>query len=211
MKTLLDHLRWRIGWTPEARCQRILRRVPLQPGDVTVDCGANVGDMTAILARNGATVHAFEPNPHAYAVLAAKFVGQPNVVCHNAAVGTSAGRLALYLHKNSDQDEVLWSNGSSLLADKPNVSRARSVEVDVVDLAEFLQSLSEPVKVLKIDIEGAEVDLMNHLLDTKVLVSIAHVFVETHDAKIPSLAGPTKALRKRLADSGLTQVNLDWV
>lgn len=211
MKNLFDHLRWRLGWTPEARCQRILRRLSLQPGDLAVDCGANVGDMTAILARNGATVHAFEPNPHAYAVLAAKFVGQPNVVCHNAAVGTSAGRLALYLHENSEQDEVLWSNGSSLLAEKPNVSQARSVEVELIDLAEFLQSLPGPVKVLKIDIEGAEVDVMNHLLETNCLVGIPHVFVETHDAQIPSLAGPTAALRKRLADSGLTHVNLDWV
>lgn len=211
MKTLLNHLRWRLGWTPEARCQRILRRVSLPPGDLAVDCGANVGEMTAILARNGATVHAFEPNPHAFKVLTTKFAGRPNVVCHNAAVGAAAGRLALYLHENSEQDEILWSNGSSLLAEKPNVSPARSVEVEVIDLAAFLQSLPQPVKVLKIDIEGAEVEVMNHLLDTNCLACITHVFVETHDTKIPSLAEPTAALRKRLADSGLTQVQLDWV
>ncbi|MFM7443241.1 MAG: FkbM family methyltransferase, partial [Tabrizicola sp.] len=35
----------------------------LRPGDVAVDCGANRGDVTAVLAASGAVVHAFEPDP----------------------------------------------------------------------------------------------------------------------------------------------------
>ena len=46
----------------------------LGPGDVAIDCGANLGAITRIMARGGAEVHAFEPNPDAYAVLKARTV-----------------------------------------------------------------------------------------------------------------------------------------
>lgn len=211
MKKLVDYIRWKLGWTPEARCRRILEKVPLGREDIALDCGANVGDMTAILARSGAEVHAFEPNPHAFKVLSERFGELSNVHCHNAAVGTKVGRISLYLHQNSEQNEVLWSNGSSLLADKPNVSPERSVEVEVVDLAEFLRSLPKPAKLLKIDIEGAEVEVLNHLIGEGCLERAEIIFVETHDAKIPSLAGPTAALRRRLQETKHPRIHLDWV
>ena len=41
--------------------------VPAKPGDIIIDAGANVGDVTSKCARTGATVHAFEPNPVCFA------------------------------------------------------------------------------------------------------------------------------------------------
>src|SRR3546814_19939216 len=41
----------------------------LRPGDIAIDCGANVGRFTRPIAEGGATVHAFEPNPDAFAEL----------------------------------------------------------------------------------------------------------------------------------------------
>src|ERR1041385_8565336 len=35
----------------------------LGPGDIAIDLGAHVGTITERLARTGATVHAFEPDP----------------------------------------------------------------------------------------------------------------------------------------------------
>lgn len=211
MQKLLEFIRWKLGLTKEDASKRALAAIPLTESDVAIDCGANVGEMTAILARNGSTVHAFEPNPHAFAALSRRFTAHPNVICHQAAVSDHAGRVRLYLHENSSQDELHWSNGSSLLADKPNISAGRSIEVDVVDLAEFLVSLPKPVKVLKLDIEGAEVDVINHLIDKDCLAQARHIFVETHESKIASLVAPTLALRDRLATVGATHVNLDWV
>lgn len=39
----------------------------LHHGDFAIDCGANVGEVTRKMAKNGAMVYAFEPNPHAFA------------------------------------------------------------------------------------------------------------------------------------------------
>lgn len=211
MNRIVEYFRWKLGLTKEAASKRALAAICLGPDDLAIDCGANVGEMTAILARDGAIVHAFEPNPHAFAALSSRFSGEPNVICHQAAVSNHDGRMWLYLHANSSQDEVFWSNGSSLLADKPNISTDRSIEVEVIDLAEFLISLGKPARVLKLDIEGAEIEVMNHLIDRNCLSRAQNIFVETHEAKIPSLVAPTRALQDRLAGLGATHVRLDWV
>jgi len=208
---LPGYLKWRLGLTAEARSWRALERVAPPAGAVALDCGANVGAMTAALARRGATVHAFKPNPHAFGVLADRFDKAPRVVCHNAAVGCSAGRMPLFLHELSDKDEVLYSNGSSLLSDKPNVSPDRSIEVDVVDLAEFIRGLSSEVAVMKMDIEGAEVVVLDHLLATGTMGLVREAFIETHEDKIPALATATARLKAALAMYPQCRVHWDWV
>src|SRR5690348_12928173 len=48
----------------------------LGPGDIAIDLGAHVGTITERLARTGATVHAFEPDPDAFAILSAQMAGR---------------------------------------------------------------------------------------------------------------------------------------
>ena len=45
----------------------------LKKGEIAIDCGVNIGHYTEVMARKGATVHAFKPNPHAFKVLKEKF------------------------------------------------------------------------------------------------------------------------------------------
>jgi len=212
MRKLVDFIRWKLGLTPEAASKRALSAVTIQQEDICIDCGANIGEMTAILARNGSVVHAFEPNPYAFASLQKRFESQPHVICHQAAVADRAGRSQLYLHQNSADDEVYWSNGSSLIAEKSNVSKNRTFEVETIDLSNFVKSLNQRVRVLKMDIEGAEFAVLDHLMASDTLDLIDHLFVETHDAKIPALAEIAARVRQRLAARNSSPtINLDWV
>ncbi len=208
---ILEHLRWRLGLTPEARSKRAIRNLGLQEADVVIDCGANVGDMTAVMAEAGATVHAFEPNPHACVVLREKFQSNPRVHIQEAAVHVSNGTLRLYLHENSSQDEVYWSNGSSLLADKPNVSKESFVEARTIDLAAFIDALPGRVRLIKMDIEGAEVEVLRRLIDAGSLDKVDSLFVETHEKKMPWLAPVTAKLKAELAAHPTCQSCFDWV
>lgn len=208
---ILEHLRWRLGLTPEARSQRAIRRLGLRKADTVIDCGANVGDMTSVMAEGGATVHAFEPNPHACAVLRQKFEPNPRVTIHEAAVHVSDGTLPLYLHENSGDNEVYWSNGSSLLADKPNVSGERCVEARTIDLAAFIDALPGRIRLLKMDIEGAEVEVLGRLLEAGSLDKVDFLFVETHEKKMPWLEPVTAKLKKELAVHPTCQARFDWV
>lgn len=182
----------------------------LTPDDVAIDCGANVGKFTVPMARTGAEVHAFEPNPDAFRALSEATAAYPNVVLHQAAVTTEPGPVELYLHKWAEDDPVHWSASSSLLADKSNVRQDKSVTVEGIVLNHFLRELGRPVKILKMDVEGAEVELLNHLLDEGLHESVEYAFVEVHDRRVARLAGPTQQLRERLESLGATQFRLDW-
>jgi len=183
----------------------------LGPGSVAVDCGANVGRITALLAARGAEVYAFEPNPHAFEALARRFASNPRVHCLAKAVAATDGRARLYLHVDSAADQLTWSTGSSLLAAKPNVDASTYVEVETVDLDAFLDDLGRVVRVLKLDVEGAELEVLERLAATGRLASVEHVLVELHDRKIPGLEGRGEELRRLLASPAYRHVHLDWI
>lgn len=191
--------------------ERRIAALGLTAGDVAIDCGANVGTVTAVLARTGATVHAFEPNPDAFAALSRRFVGAPHVELHRKAVLDSAGSVRLHLHVDADRDPVGASVGSSVLPFKGNVDDSNFVEVEAVDLAEFVLGLERPVKVVKIDVEGAECPIVNRLIDAGAIERVGTVLVELHDHHIPALRDEYAQLRERLEREGLTgRVLTDW-
>lgn len=117
----------------DARAKRVknarvaFNAIEFKPGDIAVDCGAHVGKVSQKLERRGAIVHAFEPNPYAFDELAARFTTSDRVHCYNQAVWDKSGSLNLYCHKNSDEDEVRFSQGSSLIKEKPNMAWFRLI------------------------------------------------------------------------------------
>jgi FkbM family methyltransferase len=199
--------------TRKYRNNRVLRLfdaavAKLQPGDVCFDCGANVGVITSRLAATGATVHAFEPDPDAYRTLEANVGRLANVVLHKAAVGVCPGQLALYRGAADPKSSVSVSVGSTLIGSKKNVTSAETILVDVIDLGTMIADFPQRISLLKIDIEGAEVDVMNSLLDRGVDAKVSEIFVETHEKQIPELRGATMKLLKRCRP--YPNLHLDW-
>ena len=182
----------------------------LAPGDVAIDAGANVGKFTVMMARTGATVHAFEPNSVAYAQLVAAVADYPNVTTHHAALAPEAGEVKLFMHKRADEDPLLRSVSSSVVTDKSNISTEHYETVVGIDIVQFIRGLGRPLRLLKMDVEGAEVALLNRLIDEGLHEDIEAAFVEVHDRRVKSLRGPTRALRDRLRAVGATHFNLDW-
>jgi FkbM family methyltransferase len=195
---------------PKKRARRKLAAIKLTKADTAIDCGANVGKVTRRLAKGGATVYAFEPNSHAFDILEEAFHDEAHVQCIRKAVSDENGTMRLYLHENSDEDEVHWSTGSSLLGFKGNVLKDKFEEVEVVDLCEFIVSLGRRIKILKIDIEGAECSVLKKLIDTGIINNIDYVFVETHDHKIPELKAATDEIREMIKDKKIRNIDLNW-
>ncbi len=210
-------MRWYMQWLAgryfpnevTAEQQRLLASAG--PGEVVIDAGANVGRITFALALRGATVHAFEPNPVAFEALSRTLEGWPGVVLHNAAVATHDGEVRLYFHRRHRNEPLLYSTGSSTVAEKVNVAKDDFVDVAAVDLARFIVELGAPVRLLKMDIEGAEVELVPHLIASGAAQRVETMVVETHEAKTPTLAEATKAMRDQITSAGLAQrIRLDW-
>lgn len=194
----------RAEWDFEQKARR------LTADDVAIDCGANLGVYTALLARTGARVYAFEPDPVAFARLKKRCAALPNVTLIPKAVGTAAGAATLYRLKDFATDPEEKSQSSSLLDFKPNIDPASGIAVELVDLVAFIKALDRPVSILKVDIEGAEFDLLQALIEAGCMDRIGAAFVETHDHKIPGLEAAGRRLRDTIAARGLTSINLDW-
>jgi len=191
--------------------ERRVAALRLQPGDVAIDCGANVGEVSAALARTGADVHAFEPDPHAFSTLVGRLGGKKNVRLYQQAVLDRAGRSRLYFHEDAVDDPVGGSVGSSLLAFKGNIDPERFVEVETIDLAQFVFGFDRRVRLIKIDVEGVECPLVHHLLDTGAIEHVDTVLVEVHDRHIPELQAENQRLRERLERDGFAdRVLTDW-
>ncbi|MEP4199088.1 MAG: FkbM family methyltransferase [Aliishimia sp.] len=199
------------------RAQGILQGVVsmLRPGDVVFDCGANVGEVTAMLAATGATVHAFEPDPLAFARLQDRVGGMLNVHLHAACVGTQNGTVKLARADNFAADPESRTTRSSIIAGGTGMNDDDTFDVPMVDLIALLKiciaSQSE-VAFVKMDIEGAELDLLEAMHTHALFDDIRLTVAETHQGKFSELRPRFKALRKTFAATyPKTKVFLDWI
>ncbi len=182
----------------------------LKPSEVAIDCGANVGKITELLARRGAEIYAFEPNPYAYQELKKKFAGNSKVHCFQKGVYDRKGVMPLYLHNNAEDNQVKWSVGSSLLSFKGNVNKNNFIEIEVVDLIDFINDLHKNVGILKMDIEGAECEVINKLIDTGTIKKVRWLLAENHAERIPEITGKMARLKERIKKEKIKNINFNW-
>ena len=173
----------------------------LEKDDVCLDFGANVGIYSQLFAKYNAVVYSFEPDPTPFKILKEKSTNFKNIYPIMKAVGTKNSNGKLYLDKKYSEDELFYSEHNSLVKEKDNVGE-KYIEVEVVDIAEWLNDF-EKIKFAKIDIEGFEVELINHLIDTGAINKIDYIFVETHEKRIKNLNKQIMELKLKTNDLGI--------
>ncbi|MFL5950847.1 MAG: FkbM family methyltransferase [Gaiellaceae bacterium] len=114
---------------------------------------------------------------------------------------------------NRTTEQILYdpgSRGASLYADKFRDSRAHE-QIELVRASDwFRDNLRAGDEVyVKLNCEGAEVDIVEDLLDAGVLAQVRSVMIDPDVRKIPSQAHRERELRERLAASGLTNYALE--
>jgi FkbM family methyltransferase len=182
----------------------------IEPEDVVIDCGANVGSIAAKFAARGCYLRCFEPDPQAFAILEAKLGKNAKCELHRAAVWKEAGRANLFFHRERETAEITLTQSSSLMADKINVDSALAQEVELIDFPSFLRSLRAPAAVLKMDIEGAEGELLKAILEQRLESRFQLCLVETHERKVPSSRPAMDFVRQTIAERGIRHIFLDW-
>jgi hypothetical protein len=61
------------------------------------------------------------------------------------------------------------------------------------------------------DIEGAEIEILQRLIAEKLYQRIELILVETHETKIPEQVEPLKAIKKTLQDQQIHNIKLNWI
>ena len=197
-----------IGLQSLAAFDEALRR---SEGMTCIDLGANVGNYTRKMALKAKRVIAFEPDPWACAELRANLADLDNVKIENAAAGACEKRVLLYRHARFENNPALYSESSAIIASSRNVTEEDAVEVRQIDFIRYIENLDEEVGVLKIDIEGAEVELLESLFDRPdILARIDNIFAETHESGIPAHKPRVNALYEKAQTIERPCINLSW-
>ena len=142
----------------------------LPPGANVLDLGANVGYFSTEMVQNfDCTCHAVEPDPELLAIVP----DHPRVRKHGYAVADR--RAPLMLSRNSNRL-------AARIVDSPaGAAEGSAIAVEGIDLTSFIdQHVSGPVSLIKMDIEGAEIQVLDSLSDD-LLRSVPQISVEFHD------------------------------
>lgn len=190
----------------EYNFHRIMHRLP--KGSVFVDLGANVGDVTLAARKYGMDVIAFEPDPVARAVLEERTRGDDHVVIVPKAAGGSS-RIATF-HQRPDVDDLVKTQSSSLVLTDEHTGGS-SFDVEVVNIVDFINGVDGYIAAIKMDIEGAEAECLEAMLDAGVHRRVGYMFVETHERFSQELSDRISALRKRIHAEKIENINLDWI
>ncbi len=178
--------------------------------DICVDFGANIGDVTTKLAHSGATVHAFEPDPDTFSILKKNVSQFESVILYQAAIGDDSKMVTLRKQKQNMSGTKNVSLGSSVVFDSRRMEGIGEA-VKQIGIVDFIENLGRHIRLVKVDIEGAEFELLDALLRKPHLFKkIDHMFVETHEWQEPTFAKRLIELRKRLGTVPHCQVNLYW-
>ncbi len=126
-------------------------------GDHVADVGANHGLYTHVLAKRGALVEAFEPQPECVAVLRAYAARRRarNVRVHPVALSAGKGTGTLHLPHGSE------SSPSASIRATSDTDAALEVALEPLDAFEFAD-----LTFIKIDVEGAELDVLRGAAET---------------------------------------------
>ena len=136
----------------------------LRPGMVVVDVGANLGIYTLLAGRGvgpAGRVVAIEPDPTTFELLAANVArnAMSNVSLLRCAVAAEPGTMSLY--------RVPGHPALASLSRSNARSTAERVDVEVTTLDAALSELGiERINVLKLDAQGAEIDILRGARET---------------------------------------------
>jgi FkbM family methyltransferase len=147
------------GYLYEPELSAFLVRA-LRPGDTFVDIGGHVGYfslLAAALAGPTGAVFSFEPEPGNFADLVqnARENAFAQIHAFNLPVAAEAKDVTFYFNSDNDGGHALWDPALHPFNERTR-TRPQPVCLQAASVDSFPVLQSRPVRVLKIDTEGAE-------------------------------------------------------
>lgn len=128
----------------------------IKPGDVVFDVGANMGSFAIYAAKKGARVYAFEPIEENYNRLIDNIKHnklEDRINAFQYGIFAHSGTQTLHISDNNKGGHSMLDNGGQT-----------DVTISIKRLADvFAENKITHVDLLKIDIEGAEYEIFEHL------------------------------------------------
>lgn len=154
-----------------------------------VDLGANLGQgyswFKNYFNTSNISFELFEPNPNCVKKLEQlDDIVTGRAVLHAVGAGNEEGSFEFYGLDSSEGGE--YSQGGSIIKEHNSgwytSSKDKAIKVKVIDFSSYLENKSEMFDkiIVKMDIEGAEVSLLEALLEKNTINLISVLYVEFH-------------------------------
>ena len=151
--------------------------------EIIVDCGANIGLATVYFKNRfpKAKIIAIEPEKTNFALMEKNLGQYQDVHCLKGGIWGKDGHLTV---KDEDKDESGCNWGWMVMeADKPAPNTIPAFSIETI-----MEMYNLPnIDILKIDIEGAEVDVFSRNYESW-LPKVKIIMIELHDKLIPGAA-----------------------
>lgn len=138
---------------------------------VIFDVGANIGEFTNDLVQRfqKSIYHCFEPDPRLYKQLSNRFLGNDHIFIVQKGCGESEQTETLFLNENSTINSIVPRNFQKN-------TTVRTETIDIITLSNYLENTGlEKIDLLKIDVEGFEMQVLRGLKEHIARVSLVLV------------------------------------
>lgn len=158
----------------------------LNERSVVFDLGGYHGDFAVTMfCKYNCEVYVFEPVPEFYNIIQSKFSNNPRV--HPYRFGLS--------DKDSFEEISLTDVSSSIF-----IHDGPTTKIELKDIVRFLKNEKiEKVDLIKINIEGAEYDLLDSLLDNGMITMFKNLQIQFHDFIVDNASERMKKIQERLS------------
>lgn len=109
---------------------------------------------------------------------------------------------------NFYMDDCLLGQGSRIVGEDAEMQKA--FEVDTIHLIEYISAISETIYMLKLDIEGAEFDILEHIIESGIYHKIKFIVCETHERFFVDGQKRLKKIQTLIRANKITNIMLDW-
>jgi FkbM family methyltransferase len=173
-----------------------------RPNPVIFDCGANIVMATLYFKwlYPQSRIMSFEPDPETFQVLRENVQGNQlhDVALHNIALWHERGTVSFYVPEN----------GVGLLQMSTSSARMQGREIRVPSqrLSDFIES---PIDLLKLDVEGAEHQVVGDLVESGRLKEVRQMIVEYHH-NVPGDQARLGSFLRMLEESGMRYQLNGW-
>lgn len=156
----------------------------IDSNEIVLDVGGFEGQWASdIFSRYLCTLHVFEPVPYFAESIRRRFANNPNIYIHEAALGNRNDRLSISIDGDAS---------STLLTGEGAIS------VALWNCSEFIRKNGwSQIALVKMNIEGGEYELLEHLIETGLIEKIRHIQIQFHDF-VPDAHQRMLSIQKKL-------------
>lgn len=174
-------------WFADRGDDTLRQQYDLDATSLVIDAGGYRGQWTSdIVARYRCKVIVFEPIPAFADRIRERFRGNPNVVVETAGLAATDGQASIAV--DADASSACRDGG-----------RRETITLVAIDRYLREQKIAH-VDLIKINIEGGEYDLLEHVLASGMIGTFRDLQIQFHDF-VPQAAERMKAIQDKLTQT----------